>query len=274
MQVILMEDLAGKGAAGDVIKVANGYARNYLLPRGIAITATESNLKTLEHRRTKLAERKEQDKAAAEEIAAKIDSTSITLEGKSGKGGRLFGSITTQDIVNEINKVHGIYIDKRKVQLEAAIKQVGVHPVTVRLHAEVIPTVRVLVGTPEEIAAAEEAARVAAEKAAARAAAEAEAKARAEAEAAAAAAAADAASDRDDEYGYDSYDRQDRYDRYDEDGDGSYADADAGRYDDGGYADAAGSPAADAADEAVAADDAADDESYDAAAPYEKYDEE
>jgi len=195
MQVILIEDLAGKGIAGDTIKVADGYARNYLLPRGIAIHATETNLKTLEHRRAKIAERRNTDKTAAEEIAAKIDSSSMTLHGKSGKGGRLFGSITTQDIANEINEIHGIYIDKRKIMLSSPIKQVGVHTVQIKLFTDVIATIRVLVGTPEEIAEAEEANRIAAEKAAARAAAEAEAAARAEAEAAAALAAADAASD-------------------------------------------------------------------------------
>ena len=195
MQVILIEDLAGKGVAGDTIKVANGYARNYLLPRGIAIPATETNLKTLEHRRAKIAERKDQDRGKAQEISDVIDNTSITLQGKSGKGGRLFGAITTQDIVNEINSVHNIYIDKRKVILDSPIKQVGVHTVHIRLFTDVIPAIRVLVGTPEEIAAAEEATRIAAEKAAARAQAEAEAAARAEEEAAAALAAADAASD-------------------------------------------------------------------------------
>jgi large subunit ribosomal protein L9 len=156
MQVILIEDLAGKGAAGDTIKVANGYARNFLLPRGIAIPATETNLKTFEHRRAKIAERKDQDKGKAQEIADVIADTSITLQGKSGKGGRLFGAITTQDIVNEINSIHGIYIDKRKVALESPIKQVGVHTVHIRLHAEVIPSMRVLVGTPEEIAKCEQ----------------------------------------------------------------------------------------------------------------------
>jgi large subunit ribosomal protein L9 len=242
MQVILLEDLAGKGTAGDVVKVANGYARNFLLPRGIVIPATETNLKTLEHRRAKLAERKDKDKAAAEEIKAKIDSTSISLQGQSGKGGRLFGSITTQDIVNEINKEQGIYIDKRKVVLSAPIKTVGVHTVSVRLFTDVIATVRVLVGTPEEIEAAEEAARIAAEKAARRAAEEAEAAARAEAEAAAAAAAADAASEKPD-YDDDEYDH-------------AAADVDT----------------ADAADAADAEDAAG--EYDDPAAEYEKYDEE
>jgi large subunit ribosomal protein L9 len=265
MQVILLEDLAGKGAAGDVIKVANGYARNYLLPRGIVIPATETNLKTLEHRRTKLAERKEQDKSAAEELKAKIDSTSVSLQGTSGKGGRLFGSITTQDIVNEINKEQGIYIDKRKVVLSAPIKTVGVHTVSVRLFTDVIATIRVLVGTPEEIEAAEEAARIAAEKAAKRAAEEAEAKARAEAEAAAAAAAADAASEQPD-YDDDDYDHGAPEEHYADD-----ADAGEAEYAAGAEADDAAAEETDAATDANAE---AEGEYDDPAAKYEKYDEE
>ncbi|MDR0596166.1 MAG: 50S ribosomal protein L9 [Clostridiales Family XIII bacterium] len=195
MQVILLENLEGKGASGDVIKVADGYARNYLIPRNIAILATDSNIKTLEHRRAKLAERKAQDIEAAEAVKAKIDSQSITFEAKSGEAGRLFGSITSQDVADAIHEHFGVYVDKRKITDGTPIKTVGVHPVTIRIFPEVSAVMRILVGTPEEIEAAEAAAKLAAEKAAARAAAEAEAAARAEEEAAAAAAAADAAAD-------------------------------------------------------------------------------
>ncbi|MDR2163026.1 MAG: 50S ribosomal protein L9 [Clostridiales Family XIII bacterium] len=195
MQVILMENLEGKGAAGEVIKVAPGYARNYLLPKNIAIPATDSNMKTLEHRRTKLAEKKAQDLETAENLKAKIDSRSITFEAKSGEAGRLFGSITSQDIADAIHEHFGVFIDKRKITDGTPIKSIGVHPVTIKIFPEVNAIVRILVGTPEEIAAAEAAAKRAAEKAAARVAAEAEAAARAEEEAAAAAAAADAESD-------------------------------------------------------------------------------
>jgi large subunit ribosomal protein L9 len=187
--------LDGKGAAGEVIKVADGYARNYLLPRNIAILATDSNMKTLEHRRAKLAERKAQDLEAAEAIKAKIDSHSITFEAKSGDAGRLFGSITSQDVADAIHEHFGVFIDKRKISDGTPIKSVGVHPVTIKIFPEVAAVMRILVGTPEEIEAAEAAAKLAAEKAAARAAAEAEAAARAAEEAAAGLAAADAESD-------------------------------------------------------------------------------
>jgi large subunit ribosomal protein L9 len=198
MQVILLEKLEGKGAAGEVIRVADGYARNYLLPKSIAIPATDSNVKTLEHRRAKLAERKAQDVEAAELIKSKIDSQSITFEAKSGEGGRLFGSITSQDVADAIHEHFGVFIDKRKISEGTPIKSVGVHPVTIKIYSDVAAVMRRLVGTPEEKAAAEAAAKLAAEKAAARAAAEAEAAARAEEEAAAAAAAADAAADAED----------------------------------------------------------------------------
>jgi large subunit ribosomal protein L9 len=213
MQVILLENLEGKGAAGEVIKVADGYARNYLLPRNIAILATDSNMRTLEHRRAKLAERKAQDREAAETLKAKIDSQSITFEAKSGESGRLFGSITSQDVADAIHEHFGVFIDKRKISDGTPIKNVGVHPVTIKIFPEVNAVMRILVGTPEEIEAAETAARLAAEKAAARAAAEAEAAARAEEEAAAAAAAADAESD--------APDYEDRFDPYEEQADGS-----------------------------------------------------
>ncbi|MDR1495567.1 MAG: 50S ribosomal protein L9 [Clostridiales Family XIII bacterium] len=195
MQVILLENLEGKGAAGEVIKVAPGYARNYLLPKSIAIPATDSNIKTLEHRRAKLAEKKAQDRETAENLKAKIDSHSITFEAKSGEGGRLFGSITSQDVADAIQEHFGVFIDKRKITEGTPIKNVGVHTVTIKIFAEVNAVMRILVGTPEEIAAAEAAAKAAVEKAAARAAAEAEAAKRAEEEAAAKAAAADAESD-------------------------------------------------------------------------------
>jgi large subunit ribosomal protein L9 len=206
-----MESLDGKGAAGEVIKVADGYARNYLLPRNIAILATDSNIKTLEHRRAKLAERKAQDREVAEGIKAKIDSHSITFEAKSGDSGRLFGSITSQDVADAIHEHFGVFIDKRKISEGTPIKNVGIHSVTIKIFQDINAVMRILVGTPEEIEAAEAAAKLAIEKAAARAAAEAEAAARAAEEAAAAAAAADAESD--------SPDYDERFDSYGDDAD-------------------------------------------------------
>lgn len=145
MKIILLEDVAGKGQAGDVVKVADGYARNFLLPRGTAIEANQANMKTLEHRRAKIAEKRAVDLEAAKERAAKIDNLSITVTSKSGEAGRLFGSVTAQDIADAIEAQHGVEIDKRKINLDAPIKTVGIHPVEIKIFAEVNATVRVLV---------------------------------------------------------------------------------------------------------------------------------
>ncbi|MDR1069122.1 MAG: 50S ribosomal protein L9 [Clostridiales Family XIII bacterium] len=145
MQVILVEDVAGKGKAGDVVKVADGYARNYLLPRGVAIPATDANMKSIEHRKAKLAANREQSLAEAQETAEKINSLSVTITSKSGEGGRLFGSITSQDIANAVSEQHDVFIDKRKISLDAPIKAVGVHPVEIKIYPEVTATIRVLV---------------------------------------------------------------------------------------------------------------------------------
>jgi large subunit ribosomal protein L9 len=145
MKVILLEDLSGKGKTGDVVKVSDGYARNYLFPKGIAIDATEANIKTLEHRKEKIAERKAEDLESAKVIAEKIDSLSVTLKSKAGEGGKLFGAITTQDIANAINAEHGVFIEKKKIVLEAPVKTIGVHTAEVKIYPEVSATVRVLV---------------------------------------------------------------------------------------------------------------------------------
>jgi large subunit ribosomal protein L9 len=145
MKIILLEDVSGKGQAGDVVKVADGYARNFLLPRGTAIEASQANMKTLEHRRAKIAEKRAVDLEAARERAAKIDNLSITITSKSGEAGRLFGSVTAQDIADAVEAQHGVEIDKRKINLDAPIKTVGVHPIEIKIFAEVNATVRVLV---------------------------------------------------------------------------------------------------------------------------------
>jgi large subunit ribosomal protein L9 len=145
MQVILVEDVVGKGNAGDIIKVNDGYARNYLLPRGIAIPATDANIKTIEHRKEKLVADRAKSLEDAQAAAEKLDNLSVTIESKSGEGGRLFGSITSQDIADAINAQHGLFIDKRKIILDAPIKTTGVHPVAIKIYSEVTATVRVLV---------------------------------------------------------------------------------------------------------------------------------
>jgi large subunit ribosomal protein L9 len=147
MKVILLEDVAGKGKAGDVVKVNDGFARNYLVPREMAILANATNMKNLEHRRAKLAEQRARNLEEAQQVKARLDGVSINLTATAGEGGRLFGSITSQDIADSLDSQHSITIDKRKIQLDAHIKEIGIHPVDIKLFPEVTATIRVVVAT-------------------------------------------------------------------------------------------------------------------------------
>ena len=134
MIVILKRDVKGTGKAGEVVKVSDGYARNMLIPKGYAIEATKGNINTLEKVKAKQAEEEAAAKAAAEELAEKIDVTILT---KAGTGGRLFGSITTKEISAELERQHGIKIDKKKMSLESPIKALGVFNVPIKLYSGV-----------------------------------------------------------------------------------------------------------------------------------------
>jgi large subunit ribosomal protein L9 len=144
MEVILREDVKSLGKAGELVKVKPGYARNFLLPKGLAYEATDGNRKRIEAesraRMAKLAE----EKVAAEAAAAKLAGVSITLARKAGEGDRLFGSITAQDIADALAK-QGHAVDKRKIELEHPIKTLGAHSVPLRLHHEVQAELRVTV---------------------------------------------------------------------------------------------------------------------------------
>ena len=148
MKVILLEDVVGAGSAGDVVEVKNGYARNKLLPSGIAIEANKTNMKTLEHRRAKIAAKRTADKEMAQSLAAVIDGKQVDFIAKAGDSGKLFGSITAQDIAGAVNEKLGFEIDRRKVLLDAPIKEVGLHSVKYRIYPEVEATILVNI-TPE-----------------------------------------------------------------------------------------------------------------------------
>ena len=187
MKVILLQELKGKGIEGDVVEVSSGYANNYLLPNNLAVRATEGQLKQLEQRRHNIAKREEERMAAANELKEKMDGLSVQIEARVGEEGQLFGSVTTQQIAAALLEQHGIEVDKKLIDLKAAIKTAGEHGAVVSLHRDIKSDIKLIVGDPEAIAAAEAAAAAAeAEEAAAKAAA-------AEAEAAAAAAAEEAA---------------------------------------------------------------------------------
>lgn len=137
MIVILKKDVKGTGKAGEVIKVSPGYARNMLIPRGLAVEATEGNVRNLEKQKQIQKEHEATEKAKAEEIALKLSKGNIVIKTKAGEGGRLFGSITNKDISEAIEKQLGIKIDRRKIVLENPIKELGVVNVEAKLYTEV-----------------------------------------------------------------------------------------------------------------------------------------
>lgn len=183
MKVILLQELKGAGIEGDVVEVSSGYANNYLLPNKLAVKADAGNLKQLEQRRHNIAKREEERMAAAEGLKEKMDGLSVQIEARVGEEGQLFGSVTTQMIADALREQHGIEVDKKLIDLKAAIKTAGEHEAVISLHRDIKSEIKLIVGDPEAIAAAAAAAEAAAaEEAAAK-----------EAAAAAEAAAAEAA---------------------------------------------------------------------------------
>ena len=133
MQVILLKDVKGQGKAGQVVKVSDGYARNMLLPKKLAMEATPANMKVLEKQRAQIEAQRAIDKQGAEDIKAKVEAKTVKVVTKAGENGRLFGAITSKDIAEAIQKEFLIELDKKKIDLDAPIKQTGVTEVTLRL---------------------------------------------------------------------------------------------------------------------------------------------
>ncbi len=138
MLVILNKDVKGTGKAGEIVKVSDGYARNMLLPKGLATEATDGNIKMLEKQKAAEAQKKAEDKAAAQEIAEKLEEVKVVIKTKSGEGGRLFGSITSKDIADAVKNQTGLAIDKKKIQLGSPIKNIGKFDIKVKLYPEVV----------------------------------------------------------------------------------------------------------------------------------------
>ena len=145
MIVILKKDVKGTGKAGDVVKVSDGYARNMLIPKGAAIEATEGNVRSLEKQKAVAAEKKAQEKAAAQAHAEKIKTLSVTIKTKAGDGGKIFGSITSKDIAEALQQQHKITVDKKKIQLANPIKMTGELDVAIKLYPEVSTTLKVII---------------------------------------------------------------------------------------------------------------------------------
>ncbi|HYK90893.1 MAG TPA: 50S ribosomal protein L9 [Acidobacteriota bacterium] len=152
MKVILKQDIDKLGKTGDVVKVAPGYGRNYLIPRKIAVEATPGNLKITEIEKLSAARRDQRDKQAASLLAHEIVKLVVTIRRKAGEGGTLYGSVTALDIADYLI-THKIDVDKRKIQLEDPIKTIGEYQVPIRLHREVTAPIKVIVEAEAEPAA-------------------------------------------------------------------------------------------------------------------------
>ena len=145
MIVILQQDVKGTGKKGEVVKVSDGYARNVLIPKGIAKEATEGNVRNLNRQKEIAAEKNAAQKAAAEATAAKLNESSVTIKAKGGDGGRLFGSVTNKDVADAMKEQLEVKIDKKNIELKNAIKNEGEFTAKVRLFAGVAADLKVIV---------------------------------------------------------------------------------------------------------------------------------
>lgn len=136
MKIILKEDVKNLGAIGSILNVTDGYGRNYLLPRSLAVEANPKNIKKFEHEKRLILKKAEKVKTTFEELADKLSAISLSIDAQSGDEDKLFGSVTTMDIAEAIAK-QGIEIDKRKIVLEEPIKRLGSYNVSVKLHPDV-----------------------------------------------------------------------------------------------------------------------------------------
>lgn len=144
MQVILKDDVKTLGHMGEVVNVKDGYARNFLFPKGLALEANPKNMKALEHEKKRILELVKKAKAGAEGLAGQIASKSIVITAKAGEDDKLFGAVTAKDIAEALRK-EGVEIDKKRILLDEPIKRLGDYTVAVKLHAEVAANVSVKV---------------------------------------------------------------------------------------------------------------------------------
>jgi large subunit ribosomal protein L9 len=144
MEVILKEDVANLGHRGDVVKVADGYGRNFLLPRKLAMQATEANMSVIEQMKSAAARRSATEKTQAEELVAKLQPVVLSFTRKTGENGQLFGSVTSADIAGDL-ETKGFEVDRRKIQLSEPLKSLGEYTVSIRLYREVTAHIKVQV---------------------------------------------------------------------------------------------------------------------------------
>ena len=146
MKVILQEDVKGKGKRGELVNVSDGYARNFLIPKKLAMIATPENLVIMKRNEKERQRKYEADKAIAMEIAEKLEAVIVTIKAHSGEeGGKLYGSVTSKEIAEELEKQHGIEIEKNKIVQEDVIKAFGSYEIKCKLGFEITGTIHVVV---------------------------------------------------------------------------------------------------------------------------------
>jgi large subunit ribosomal protein L9 len=145
MKVIFLKDVKGQGKKGEVKNVPDGYANNFLIKQGLASLANDSAVKQLEHMNVMEQKQKDKEKENAQKLADKIEAITLAIRTKAGEGGRLFGSITTKHITDELNKTHRIDIDKRKMVLDDPIRTLGTTEIPIKIHPQVKATLKVQV---------------------------------------------------------------------------------------------------------------------------------
>jgi len=143
MKLILTEDVAGTGKKGQVVEVKDGYGRNLLIPKGLAIPATEGNTKRFEHIVKTMESKRKRNIQSAEEIKKRLEEATLIIRKKAGVDGKLFGSVTARDIVEEAKKTFGIEIDRKAVHITEPIKTIGAHTVTVHLEQDIRATMKI-----------------------------------------------------------------------------------------------------------------------------------
>ena len=148
IKVILREDVGKLGSAGDLVSVKPGYARNFLVPGGMAILATDSNVKVLEHNQRVISDKLVKQLKDLRATSHKLKSMVIEVKRRAGEDGKLFGSVTTQNIA-ELIAEKGVKIDRRKIELPDSIKEVGEHAIGIKLHSDIETTVKLIVGVEE-----------------------------------------------------------------------------------------------------------------------------
>ncbi len=149
MKIILIEDVQGTGKKGDTVNVRDGYGRNFLVPKGFAIPATQGNVARFENIVRSVSNKKARDFQTAEELKTRLQEVTLTIKKKAGEDGRLFGSVTHKDIVEAVKSSTGVEIDKKSVRLEEPIKITGGHTVVIHLQPEVNAEVRIEVEKEE-----------------------------------------------------------------------------------------------------------------------------